>query len=118
MKEFGSDFHYIKDLKLSNTGCQLSDDSRYYANGRQAIQDLIRFKKWKRIWMPEYFCYEIISSIKETGIQVEYYFDNPSINENESISKITFHEGDVLLRMNYFGLMAKFNPNNINAKLE
>lgn len=116
MREFGSDYHYIKDLKLrNNLDYQLPSDSRYYANGRQAIQSLIHFKKWRRIWMPEYFCYEIINSIKETGIEVEYYFDNPIINENVSISKIKFLEGDVLLRMNYFGFRKKRDNSNIAA---
>ena len=115
MKEFGSDFNYIQDLKESDTEYLLPSDASFYVNGRQAIQDLIRLKKWKRIWMPEYFCYEIINSIKKTGIKVEYYFDNPSINENESISKIKFLDGDVLFRINYFGLRNKRNNSNITV---
>lgn len=114
MREFGSDYHYIKDLKLrNNLDYQLPSNSRYYANGRQAIQSLIHFKKWRRIWMPEYFCYEIIAAIKETGIQVMFYYDNPSINENDSISNILFRKDDVLFRMNYFGLRTKRDNSKI-----
>lgn len=115
MKEFGSDFHYINDLKQRDSEYQLPNKACYYANGRQAIQDLISFKDWKRIWMPEYFCYEIIGSIKETGIEVDFYYDNPSIIEKDAISSIPFHEGDVLLRMNYFGLRSKRDNSNITV---
>lgn len=113
MKEFGSDFHYIQDLKESDTEYLLPSDARFYVNGRQAIQDLISFKKWKRIWMPEYFCYEIIGSIKETGIEVDFYYDNPSIIEKDAISSIPFQDGDVLFRMNYFGLRTKRDNSKI-----
>lgn len=115
MKEFGSDFHYIQDLKQRNARYLLPDDAHYYANGRQAIQDLIFFKKWKRIWMPEYFCYVIINAIKETGIQVEFYFDNPSITEIDAISTIPFQKGDVLFRMNYFGLRTKRDNTTVSV---
>lgn len=107
MKEFGSDFHFISDLKVRNKSFQLPENARYYANGRQAIQDLILFKNWDRIWMPEYFCYEIIGAIKETGIEVKYYFDNPGVSEDNIISCLDLKEGDVLFRMNYFGLRTK-----------
>lgn len=113
MKEFGSDYHFIKDLKLRKAEYQLPFNSRFYANGRQAIKDLISFKKWKRIWMPEYFCYEIIAAIKEVGIEVMFYYDNPSIVENDAISTIPFQDCDVLFRMNYFGLRSKRDNSKI-----
>lgn len=113
MNEYGSDYHYIQDLKLRDTDYQLPNDAHYYANGRQSIQDLIRFNKLKRIWIPEYFCYEIIGSIKKTGIEVDFYYDNPSIIENDAISSIPFQDGDVLFRMNYFGLRNKRDNSNI-----
>lgn len=53
--------------------------------------------------MPDYFCYEVIETIKEqTGIEVVFYADNP-LKEGK-VEKLPFKDGDVLLRMNYFGL--------------
>lgn len=105
MKEYGSDFHYIEACGNSNTVFNIFPDAAYLANGRQAIQLLIFYQKWKRIWMPEYFCYDIIASIKETGIEVLFYDDLPTeSNDTLLISKLKFKHGDVLFRMNYFGL--------------
>lgn len=101
MKEFGSDFHYCQDL---NHEMNNPMDFVFYANGRQALQDLVVFNKWKRIWIPTYFCYEVVEAIKETGIHVAFYTDAPTFDDINAISKISFLNEDVLLRMNYFGL--------------
>lgn len=104
MKEFGSDFHYIDTY---NSGrAHLTDvfrGSMLLADGRQCIVALIRQNNWQRLWMPDYFCYEVIETIKEqTGIEVKLYEDNP-LNECK-VENLSFIKGDVLLRMNYFGL--------------
>ncbi len=105
MKEFGSDYHYIEPC-LSN-GKSLLDffpDSIFFANGRQAIQSLINENKWERIWLPEYFCYEVVSAIEKTGIKVLFYADNPLNDDETIVPNINYKEGDVLFRINYFGL--------------
>lgn len=104
MKEFGSDFHYIDNY---NSGrAHLTDVFRgavLLADGRQCIVVLICQYGWKRIWMPDYFCYEVIETIKEqTGIEVRFYEDNP-LCEGE-VENLPYEEGDVLLRMNFFGM--------------
>lgn len=104
MREFGSDFHYIESY---NSGrAHLTDvfrNAMLLADGRQCIVILIRQYGWRRIWMPDYFCYEVIETIQEhTGIEVKFYADNP-LKEGK-VENLPFMEGDVLLRMNYFGL--------------
>jgi len=76
MKEFGSDFHYVESTGEGETLFDYFPKANLYANGRQAIQELIVQERWKRIWMPEYFCYEIIDSIKKNDIQICFYNDN------------------------------------------
>lgn len=104
MKEFGSDFHYIDSY--SSGRAHLMDVYRgatLLADGRQCIVALISQYGWKRIWMPDYFCYEVIDTIKEqTGIKVEFYEDSPLLEGQ--VGYLPFKEGDVLLRMNFFGL--------------
>jgi len=104
VREFGSDFHYIESY---NSGrAHLTDvfrNAMLLADGRQCIVILIRQYGWRRIWMPDYFCYEVIDTIKDqTGIKVKFYADNPLIEGR--VENLPFKEGDVLLRMNYFGL--------------
>lgn len=104
MIEFGSDFHYIESY---NSGrAHLTDvfrNATLLADGRQCIGALIRQHGWRRLWMPDYFCYEVIETIKEqTGIEVLFYKDSP-LHEGK-VDELPFAEGDVLLRMNYFGM--------------
>jgi len=113
MIEFGSDFHYI-DAYDSNRA-HLTDvfsGTTLLADGRQCIVVLIRQYGWKRIWMPDYFCYEVIDTIKEqTGIIVMSYEETP-LHEG-LVENLPFKEGDVLLRMNFFGLRDKRSSKNI-----
>jgi len=113
MIEYGSDFHYIDTF---NSGrAHLTDVFRgatLLADGRQCIVVLIRKYGWKRIWTPDYFCYEVIDTIKEqTGIMIMFYEDNP-LHEGR-LEDLPFKEGDVLLRMNFFGLRDKRSNKNI-----
>lgn len=107
MKEFGSDFHYFLVSK-EHDGILGDKKMLYYADGRHAIQHLITCKQlsneWKRLWMPEYFCYEVVNAIRETGIEVLFYIDYPRNDDTRVIESIPFRAGDVLFRMNYFGL--------------
>lgn len=107
MKEFGSDFHKC-DIEFRGDSNILSSelgDIRYYASGRLALEALMIQERWTRIWIPSYFCYEVIEHIGNLGIKVELYGDNPiEINEEQILETLPFSDGDVLLRVNYFGL--------------
>lgn len=104
MIEFGSDFHYIESY---NSGrAHLTDVFRgaiLLADGRQCIVALIHQYGWRRIWMPDYFCYEVIDTIKkQTGIEVVFYDDSPL--REAKVEELPFEDSDVLMRMNYFGM--------------
>ena len=101
--EFGSDFHLLTGFSGSPREIEKLNPV-YFADGRMALQHLIHTKGWKRIWIPRYFCYEIIDTVKRTGIEVLSYPDFLYSNDKEIISDIIFKENDVLLRMNFFGL--------------
>ena len=104
MIEFGSDFHLVASCGSSRR--HLTDvfpGALLLADGRQSIVLLIRQHGWKRIWIPEYFCYEVIGSIEDqTGIRVMYYEENPM--REAAVESLPFAAGDVLLRVNFFGL--------------
>lgn len=116
MIEFGSDFHQIDNLffKKSNLP-DLYKDPVFFATGRQSIISLIEHERWKRIWIPAYFCYEVVDSIKQTGIEIAFYNDYPLANDENTIQRINFKEGDVLLRVNYFGLRDFRSNKNISV---
>lgn len=109
MIEFGSDFHSCENAFVSDSNYfERIERLNHYASGRQAIEDIINQEKWKRIWIPVYFCYEVIDYISSLGIEVKLYDDNPlKIDDDYTIKYLPYKEGDVLLRVNYFGLRNK-----------
>lgn len=110
--EFGSDFHFIDSF--SSQRAHLTDvyhDAILLADGRQCMVALIRQYGWKRMWIPEYFCYEVITTIAEqTGITMMYYPDLPGEDDGKVIKTLPYQDGDVLFRVNYFG-MRNFRSN-------
>lgn len=117
MKEFGSDFHALNTSEVyDNTIFSYYLNVLFLADGRQAIELLIIHYKWKRIWVPEYFCWEIIEYIqRRCKIKVKTYFDNPLNEELNLVEKLPFIDGDVLLRMNYLGLRQYRDRLNISV---
>ena len=113
MREFGSDFHFIDSYDSGRA--HLTDVFRgatLLADGRQCIVALIRQYGWKRLWMPDYFCYEVIDTIKDqTGIGVLFYADSPF--DECRVKSLSYEEGDVLLRMNFFGMREHRSNKNI-----
>ena len=80
--------------------------------------DLYRSQGWKRLWVPEYFCYDVIASLKEAGLELQFYADYPGYWEDgktlESIQRIGhFKQGDAVLRVNYFGMRSYRSPEKL-----
>ena len=110
MIEFGSDFHHIDGFhgqrnKLSDYYPQTSN----YADGRQALIHLYHTQGWQCLWIPEYFCYDVIASLKQYGLNLMYYQDWPDChcdgNTLENIQRSgRFRTTDAVLRVNYFGM--------------
>lgn len=109
MKEFGSDFQYIKpEDSFQNTIFKYYPYANYYADGRQALIHLYHSQGWKRLWIPEYFCYDVINSLKQFGLNICLYVDYPGCNdENNTLENINsngkFLKTDAVLKVNYFG---------------
>lgn len=108
MKEFGSDFHIIGNYKKEKSSRTVYPNGYLLmADGRQCILELIRHYRWKRIWMPAYFCYNIIEYIQNNSeIEIVFYEDYPGCYDGHVVATLPYADGDVLFRMNYFGLRA------------
>lgn len=104
--EFGSDFHYIDNFRGENEFSRRCSGVRLYASGRHALEAIYKKEKWKRIWIPDYFCYEVVHYLQKAGLKIVFYPDNPLMDKVD-YSDIDFQGGDALLRVNYFGLKAK-----------
>ena len=109
MIEFGSDFHYVNPIEGDgNTLYDFFPSANYFADGRQAIIHLYYSQGWKRLWMPEYFCYDVIATLEEAGLNLMFYQDWPDDHDDsETLENIKrkgrFLPTDAVLRVNYYG---------------
>ena len=119
MIEFGSDYHLCSEIHLGGkTLFDVFPTKRIYASGRHAFSALIEHNMWKRIWIPAYFCYDVISHIKQLNIDIKLYNDFPNNpNINIILESLPFQEGDVLLRVNYFGIGQTSHPLDLTVPI-
>lgn len=111
MKEFGSDFYVMPDfcntesMESKLTIYDVYKNLREYACGRHAIESIYKYKGWHRLWIPAYFCYEVIDYLVSVGINIKLYNDTPlNDNDDDRVRSLPYKDGDALLRMNFFGL--------------
>lgn len=121
MIEFGSDFHYIQSSgNPNNTLKDYFPSANYYADGRQALIHLYHSQGWQRLWMPEYFCYDVIESLKEAGLDLMFYADYPGYNGDDNTLDAIQRNGhfrpmDAVLRVNYFGMRSYRNAEHLSV---
>ena len=96
MIEFGSDYHLCgEDYMELNASYNFWQDKRLYACGRHAFGALIQHNDWKRIWVPAYFCYEVVEYIETLHIEVKLYNDfpgNKNVISNIKLNGIKYQE--------------------------
>lgn len=73
---------------------------------------LYRSQGWQRLWVPEYFCYDVVASLREAGLELRFYTDYPGNNDNVNLN-LDFRAGDALLRVNYFGMRSYRSPEKL-----
>ena len=114
-KEFGSDYQLIKFKSITNR-IEFPGNSIFLGSGREALLLLLERKifngKWKRIFVPEYYCEDVMKSIANINIEIVLYMENPKM-EFVKFSELQFEDGDVFLKVNYFGITDGIN-NGIN----
>ena len=121
MIEFGSDFHYIDSYnKEGKRLCDYYPSANYYVDGRQALIHLYNSQGWDRLWIPEYFCYDVIQSLQDAGLNLMYYTDLPdNSGDNETLCAIQkkglYRPTDAILRVNYFGLRSYKNSEKLSV---
>ena len=105
MKEFGSDFHLVEGVFQGGESLLgFYPKAVLFANGRHALETVLRQGRYARIWLPDYFCYEVVGHVRRMGVEVAFYPDCPLESDDDRIIRgLPFRRGDVLLRVNYFG---------------
>ena len=84
-KEYGSDFHRCDhDFRGASNFIDVMGCTQMYACGRHAIDAIVKHGGWKRIWMPAYFCYEVIGHLMEQ-LEVALYDDSPLSKKDDEV---------------------------------
>jgi hypothetical protein len=79
----------------------------FFSSGRAALYALCR--RWiethshARLWLPDYFCSEVVSSLCSWNIPVAFYADDPQ-RTGPGLSDLRVSAGDMVLAVNYFGV--------------
>lgn len=114
MLEFGSDFHYIEPGKslIGKTIHDVFPSASYYADGRQALIHLYQSNCWERLWVPEYYCPDVIASLEAAGLVLSTYKDYPGWSDDVRSLQTLQEKGclssnHAILRVNYFGMRSR-----------
>lgn len=98
IKQIGGYF----ELELNDYGSVFHDKAVAVNSGRNALQYiLLTNKKYDKIWIPYYTCDVILQPLKKLKYKYQFY----SLTQNLLPDIKSFSENDLLLYVNYFGIM-------------
>jgi hypothetical protein len=110
--ELGSEFHFVSPMETGEHSTWPSH-AAYYGSGRDAMRSILlhgqRQYGWKRLWVPLYFCQDVVSALHSTGLEVCFYSDGP-IDSTPQLDQASLCKGDIVLLMNFFGLRCTAAP--------
>lgn len=105
--EQGSEFHWLADVNVSDVARTWAPEGNLYASGRDAMRALLTYGReqlgWQRLWIPSYFCQEVVSALGSSGLSLQIYPDSP-IELLCDFDQLSLRASDVLLQVNFFGL--------------
>ena len=122
--EHGSEFHLSENIRQDRPYSSPWDGKGLlFGTGRDAMKAILLFcmasRGWKRLWVPAYFCQEVVGAIAETGMTLQSYSSwfPGSSGGNKSPE---FMIGDVILVVNHFGLFSspEFDVSKASAVIE
>lgn len=104
--ENGSGFHWMDFEQVVNAS-PWDESGIFLRYGRDVLGLLIRhgraFRGWQRLWVPSYYCPEVVQYIIDTGIEVILY-SNRMLDSAPAVRLDGVQNGDAIVVVNYFGL--------------
>jgi hypothetical protein len=105
--EHGSDFHWpdFQPAEVKARHPWSDGPSAFFGSGRDALCALVHHGittlGWRRVWVPGFFCQEVVAAMGWPGIEHRSYPDSPI---DPPIWPQELEGRDALLVVNYFGL--------------
>jgi hypothetical protein len=117
-REYGSFLHWFSfDPPAVAVSHPWGDDRVLFASGVDALRGLIEHgratRSWRRLWAPSYFCQDVMRSLLTAGLEVRLYDYGPEDTCSLG-ARIRAEPGDVVLRMNFFGLRGRVSTDGID----
>jgi dTDP-4-amino-4,6-dideoxygalactose transaminase len=101
--EFGSQIHWLRFTPDHKTPRPWEPNGVLTGSGRDALKLVLQEKRWKRLWVPSYFCQDVVHALIQCPVEIVCYKDSP-IDAVPDLNVVPFREGDAVLIVNYFGL--------------
>ncbi|MEM9489576.1 MAG: hypothetical protein AAGC55_10555 [Myxococcota bacterium] len=103
--EVGSLFHLARFAPGQDRGrCPWQEHNGILlGSGRDALRLLLTSAACRRVWVPSYFCQEVVAAIASCPVTALVYPDSP-LDSTRDLSALPVEAGDGILVMNYFGL--------------
>ena len=100
--EHGSEFHW-PSFAPEPAASEPWRQGSLWNTGRDALRALVVERGWRRLWIPSYFCQDVVRSILSTGVETPVYADAP--DAEPPFDRLPHAgAGEAVLVVNYFGL--------------
>ncbi len=106
--EHGSEFHWLEYPQVTIAShVPWEAQNTFWGSGRDALRALLIHgqaeRGWRRLWIPSYFCQDVVASLLTIDVEVVIYQDSP-LDKGADLGQITVKPGDAILLVNFFGL--------------
>jgi hypothetical protein len=111
--EHGSDFPLLVGIDSGTTTPPWGTTAVLTGSGRAALQQLLEYGRsargWKRLWVPSYYCPDVLPSIVRAGLELRPYRRMP-LDTEILLPSVARPSTDAILSLNYFGLRSVAPP--------
>jgi hypothetical protein len=116
--EHGSELHSFPYNSVPQEGSPWEAHGLLMGSGRDCLRALLfhgRSRRgWRRLWLPGYFCQEVVAALSEI-LPLVIYDDTP-LQASAVLPTELLHRGDVVLWVNFFGLRSGlFTGSGVNG---
>lgn len=100
--EVGSDFHLLELPWTASSPAPWGEHSHaLFGAGRDPVIAIARAHAVRRLWVPSYFCQDVLASWQAAGARLQVYADAPTDDPSDQLA---LEPGDAVLATAYFGL--------------